>query len=105
MFPGNKPSNLVRFIFHCLFWTLFFFSDALRPGVRGRRPRLFIGYVFFPFPLHKSPNAQVQTALSIASREEAPFGSLVLCREGFGESRASSMADDYLSLGAVDFAR
>ncbi|CAM9970012.1 unnamed protein product, partial [Ectocarpus fasciculatus] len=52
-----------------------------------------------------SRDPQVQEALSAASQEEAPFGALDLCVEGYGESRALGMLDDYLSMGEVDFAR
>lgn len=52
-----------------------------------------------------SRDPQVQEALSAASQEEAPFGALDLCVEGYGESRAMGMLDDYLSMGEVDFAR
>lgn len=52
-----------------------------------------------------SRDPKVQEALSIASLEEAPFGALHLCKEGFGESRALAMLDDYLTMSEVDFAR
>ncbi|CAM9726855.1 unnamed protein product [Scytosiphon promiscuus] len=51
-----------------------------------------------------SRDRQVQEALSTASSEEAPFGALNLCVEGFGETRALGMLDDYLSMNDVDFA-
>ena len=47
----------------------------------------------------------MQEALSAASLGEAPFGSLDLCVEGFGESRALRTLDDYLTMTDVDFAR
>ncbi|CAM9905700.1 unnamed protein product [Ectocarpus sp. 12 AP-2014] len=52
-----------------------------------------------------SRNPQVQEALSAAAQAEAPFGALDLCVEGYGESRALAMLDDYLTMGEVDFAR
>lgn len=63
---------------------------------------LFLCFIHFSFC---SPDGQVQKALSVASREEAPFGSLALCCQGFGEARATRILDDYLSMGDVDFAR
>lgn len=47
----------------------------------------------------------MQEALSAASLDEAPFGSLDLCVEGYGESRALLTLDNYLSMSDVDFAR
>lgn len=41
----------------------------------------------------------------MASLDEAPFGALDLCVEGYGESRALRILDDYLSMSEVDFAR
>lgn len=41
----------------------------------------------------------------MASLDEAPFGALDLCVEGYGESRALRTLDDYLSMSEVDFAR
>lgn len=52
-----------------------------------------------------SPDERVRGALSTASLEEAPFGSLRLCGEGYGESRALQILDDYLSMDEVEFAR
>ncbi len=56
-------------------------------------------------PCHVSRDRQVQEALSKASLDEAPFGALDLCKEGFGESKALRILDDYLSMSEVDFAR
>lgn len=47
----------------------------------------------------------MQEALSAASLDEAPFGFLDLCVEGYGETRALRTLDDYLSMSDVDFAR
>lgn len=52
-----------------------------------------------------SRDEDVQKALSMASRDEPPFGSLALCNDGFGESRALRILDDYLSLSDADFGR
>lgn len=56
-------------------------------------------------PYHVSRDRQVQEALSTASLDEAPFGALDLCKEGYGESKALRILDDYLSMSEVDFAR
>lgn len=52
-----------------------------------------------------SRDGRVQEALSAASLDEAPFGFLDLCVEGYGETRALRTLDDYLSMSDVDFAR
>lgn len=52
-----------------------------------------------------SRDSRVRESLSTASHDEAPFGALQLCVEGYGESRALGMLDDYLSMGEVELAR
>lgn len=76
----------------------------MAPPLTPPLPRCLLASRFYAL-LSFSPNEQVQKALSMASYDEAPFGSLRLCVEGFGESRALRMLDDYLSMGEVEFAR
>lgn len=75
------------------------------PRALTRLPSSFCCAPGLPLVLFDSRNPQVQEALSAAAQAEAPFGALDLCVEGYGESRALAMLDDYLTMGEVDFAR
>eukprot|EP00752_Nemacystus_decipiens_P012696 g11248.t1 len=101
-------------------WSFKDFEKRLQSGEPARSafpapsslPPLPSGVEAGPFPRLEevlsrvgSRDPMVQKALSTASLEEAPFGALNLCKEGYGESRALAMLDDYLSMSEVDFAR
>ncbi|CAM9378091.1 unnamed protein product [Pylaiella littoralis] len=101
-------------------WNFRDFEKRLRSGEPARSafpapvslPPIPSGVEAGPFPRLEevlsrvgSRDSQVQEALMTASLDEAPFGALNLCVEGYGESRALRLLDEYLSKSEVEFAR